>query len=290
VGHQVASSLHGAGVDVLGVDVRPAPEGVPFRYVTADVASLDTMVRLMEGRPNVVHAAAISGPMLMLDNPYGIAQANLAGAMAVFEAARRVAARRLVWMSSIAIYGNQPTLDPLTESTPANPQSFYGHTKVAGEALLKGYVTHYGLSAVALRMSSVFGVRRQTACTLRAMIEAGMQGRSISVPSEGSCFRQYLHVKDAANAVVLALSASEVPAFVYNITGGTYVTEAALAHMIGEIMPELVIEHGPIAWHEGHLGPLIIDAATRDLGYRPHVSLRAGLAELCSHIQAREAA
>ena len=289
VGYQVALDLHRAGADVLGLDVRPAPDAAPFRHVVGDVASIDTVARLMQGRPNVVHAGAVSGPMLMLDNPYGIAQANLGGAMAVFEAARRAGVRRLVWTSSIAIYGDQPALDPLLESAPPNPQSFYGHTKAAGETLLHAYVVRYGLRAVALRMSSVFGVRRQTACALRAAIEAGLQGRPVRVAAEGSSFRQYLHVEDAARSVLLALAAEAAPGFVYNVTGGTYVAEADLARMIAELVPGLSIECGPPAWNEGHLGPLVIDAAARDLGYRPQVALQVGLAELHGHLAAQAA-
>ena len=284
IGYQIALRLHEAGTDVLGLDRRPAPEGTPFRHVVGDVTAHDTVAWLLDGRPNVVHAGAVSGPMLMLDDPHGIASANLGGALAVFEAAHRAGVRRLVWLSSIAVYGDQPSLDPVPESTPPNPQSFYGHTKLAGEALLHGYVARYGLEAVALRLSSVFGVRRQTACTLRAMIEAGLQGRPLPVPAAGSSFRQYLHVEDATRAVLCALAAGTIPGFAYNITGGTWLAEVELARMITEFVPRLRIDPGPPAWSEGHLGPLVIAAAERDFGYRPQTALRDGLAELCAHL------
>ena len=285
IGRRVAERLHEAGADVLGVDLRPG--GGPFPSVVGDAADLALMRRLVEGRSNVVHSGAVSGPMLMLDNPHGIAQANLGGAMAVFEACRQARVRRLVWLSSIAVYGDQPTLDPIPEAAALNPQSFYGHTKAAGEVLLHGYVSRYGLNAVALRLSSVFGVRRQTACGLRWVIEAGLNGRPATVAAEGTSFRQYLHVDDAAEAVLLALSASTLPQLFYNVTGGTYLTEAALAAMLQELVPGLVTVPGPPAWNEGHLGPLLMDAARRDLEYTPKVSLRDGLTELVAELSRR---
>ena len=278
IGYRVAERLHEAGADVLGVDLRPGDGAFPS--TVGDAADLPLMQRLVEKCPNVVHAGAVSGPMLMLDNPHGIAQANLGGAMAVFEACRQAGVRRLVWLSSIAVYGDQPTLDPIPETAAVNPQSFYGHTKAAGEILLHAYVARYGLNAVALRLSSVYGLRRQTECRLRAVIEAGLDGRPASVAAEGSSFRQYLHVDDAADAVLLALSASAIPQLFYNVTGGTYVTEAALAAMLQDLVPGLATMPGPPAWNEGHLGPLLLEAAQRDLGYVPRVSLRDGLAEL----------
>ena len=287
IGHRVAERLHEAGVDVLGVDLRPGAG--PFPSTVGDAADLPLMRRLVEGRPNVVHSGAVSGPMLMLDNPHGIAQANLGGAMAVFEACRQAGVRRLVWLSSIAVYGDQPTLDPSPETAAVNPQSFYGHTKAAGEILLRGYVAKYGLNAVALRLSSVFGLRRQTECRLRSVIEAGLDGRPATVAAEGTSFRQYLHVDDAADAVLLALSASAIPQLFYNVTGGTYVTEAALAAMLQGLVPGLATMAGPPAWNEGHLGPLLLEAARRDLGYLPRVSLREGLAELVAGLSRQKA-
>ena len=283
IGYCVAERLLQSGVDVLGVDLRHVD--APFHSVVGDVSDLAAMRRLMEGRPNVVHSGAVSGPMLMLDNPYGIAQANLGGAMAVFEACRQAGVRRLVWLSSIAVYGDQPTLDPIPETAVLNPQSFYGHTKVAGEILLHAYAARYGLDAVALRLSSVLGVRRQTEYGLRSVIKAGLSGQPATIAAAGTSYRQYLHVDDAAHAVLLALSATTVPQLFYNISGGTYLTEADLALMLHDLLPGLVTTPGPAAWNEGHLGPLLIDAAARDLGYTPNIDLHTSLATLVDSLK-----
>lgn len=286
VGYSVAERLLQSGVDVLGVDLRHAD--APFHSVVGDVSDLAAMRRLMEGRPNVVHSGAVSGPMLMLDNPYGIAQVNMGGAMTVFEACRQAGVRRLVWLSSIAVYGDQPTLDPILETAVLNPQSFYGHTKVAGEILLHAYTARYGLDAVALRLSSVFGVRRQTEYGLRLLIKAGLSGHPATTAAAGTSYRQYLHVDDAAHAVLLALSATTVPQLFYNISGGTYLTEADLAFMLRDLLPGLVTTPGPAAWNEGHLGPLLIGAAERDLGYTPNIDLRTSLATLVDSLKQPE--
>ena len=91
--------------------------------------------------------------------------------------------------------------------------------------------------------------------------------------------------------VPVFLGEAPAPArFAYNVTGGSYVTEAELAGMIGELLPGLSVAAGPPAWNEGHLGRLDIAAAERDLGYRPSVNLRDGLAALADHIKAVRAA
>jgi nucleoside-diphosphate-sugar epimerase len=118
------------------------------------------------------------------------------------------------------------------------------------------------------------------------VIEAGRDGIPVTVAADGTSCRQYLHVDDAAQAVLQALAAAEPRQLTYNITGGTYVAEAKLAAMIRAFVPALIIESGPPAWNEGHLGPLLIDAARRDLGFLPQVELRDGLAALAAAIVA----
>ena len=239
VGFRVAECLAAQGVAVRGFDLHPAPVRAPFASRVGSLADRAAVTAALHGCDAVVHAGAVSGPMLLRDDPYAVAEANLGGALTVFEAACRAGVRRLVWTS-----------------------------------------------AIALRLSTVYGGRRRTQCTLRDIILAARAGRPAVVAAPGTSHRQFLHVEDAAAAVLLALAAPAGHRFACNITGGTWLPEAEIAGMIGEVLPGLVVAHGPEAWNEGHPGPLVLDAARRDLGYTPRVALGDGLAELAAYLTA----
>lgn len=285
IGYRVAGRLVARGTTVHGFDLRPPPPDAPFTAQVGSLADADAVAAAMRGCESVVHAGAVSGPMLLCDDPAAVVEANVGGAMAVFAAAHRQGVRRLVWFSSIAVYGDQPTLDPVPEETPFHPGSVYAATKVAGEALLHGYVQHHGMDAVALRLSSVYGPDRQTPCAIRDMIHAARAGRPVVVPAPATSARQYLHADDAARAVLCALDAPPDHRFAYNITGGSWLPEAEIAAQLCEMLPGMVVTHGEAAWNEGHLGPLVIEAARRELGYVPRMSMREGLAEMVAHTQ-----
>jgi len=284
IGHRVAGLLIASGVSVQGFDLRPPPAGAPFPAQVGSLADDEAVAAAMRGCDAVVHFGAVSGPMLLLDNPAAIATANVGACMAVFAAAHRAGVRRLVWASSIAVYGDQATLDPVTEDAPLHPASFYAETKVAGEALLHGYVRHYGLDAIALRLSTVYGPDRQTPCALRDMIVATREGRPVAVSAPGSGQRQYIHADDAARAVLCALGAPPDHRFAYNISGGTWLAEAEVAERLRTLLRAMTTIEGPAAWSDGHLGPLVIEAARRDFGYEPRVDLHDGLAEMVRQI------
>ena len=108
----------------------------------------------------------------------------------------------------------------------------------------------------------------------------------MTVAAEATSFRQYLHIEDAARSVLLALALPPTHQFAYNITGGSYLSESELATLVAALLPGLEIKHGPVAWNEGHLGPLVLTAAERDLGYSPTVNIRDGIADLLRHIRA----
>jgi UDP-glucuronate 4-epimerase len=284
IGYRVAGLLAAGGTPVQGFDLRPPPAGAPFPAQVGSLADGAAVAAAMRGCDAVVHVGAVSGPMLMLDDPAAVAGANVGGCMAVFAAAHRAGVRRLVWASSIAVYGDQETLDPVTEDAPLHPASFYADTKVAGEALLRGYVRHYGLDAIALRLSTVYAPDRQTPCAIRDMIVATREGRPVPVSAPGSGQRQYIHADDAARAMLLALAAPPDHQFAYNITGSTWLAEAEVADRLRALLPAMTITQGPAAWSDGHLGPLVIEAARRDLGYAPQIDLRDGLAEMVQHV------
>jgi len=74
-------------------------------------------------------------------------------------------------------------------------------------------------------MSSIFGPVRRTPCFIRGLLESADDGREVTVSADTDHRRQFLYIDDAVETVWLALTTPEIPEFVYNITGGTWLTE-----------------------------------------------------------------
>ena len=138
-------------LDIVPVaDVRPGEE-----HVVADVTDLAAMLDATEGAGAVVHLAGISGESTWP----AILSANIQGTYCALEAARRAGVPRVVLASSNHATGYTPRPpDGLLREVdaPPRPDTFYGVSKVAMEALGSLYVDRYGLDVVCLRIGSAF--------------------------------------------------------------------------------------------------------------------------------------
>jgi uronate dehydrogenase len=152
VGRTLRDGLRGRYPRLRLLDTaEQAAAGAGEEVVRADVADQDAMDAAMAGMNAVVHLAAVP-----TDRPYDeLAAPNLTGAQRVFEAARRAGTRRVVFASSHHAAGFYPRAEgPLRVGDPPRPDSFYGASKVFGEALGRLYHDKHGLEVACLRIQS----------------------------------------------------------------------------------------------------------------------------------------
>jgi UDP-glucose 4-epimerase/UDP-arabinose 4-epimerase len=151
---------------------------------------------------------------------------NVQGTSSVLAAMRATAARRLVFSSSAAVYGNGPLgggSGLLAEETPKDPASPYGDTKLAAERMIAASCAAFGLSAVALRYFNAAGAdpsgrlgeaHHPETHLIPLAIQAALGGREpltvfgddFDTP-DGTCLRDYIHVTDLAAAHLAAIEA-----------------------------------------------------------------------------------
>jgi UDP-glucuronate 4-epimerase len=227
--------------------------------------------------------------MLARDNPLAMVHVNIVGTANVLEIARLYGIPRLVFCSSTSAFGTTQAQSPILEDVALFPGSVYGASKVASEQLVSTYSRQYGLDGVSLRLSWVYGPRRTTDCVIRTMIEDAMANRPTQMPFGRDFPRQYIHVEDAARALVAALDRPRLPRSVYSITGGTYLTLGQIATVVRAQLPQADITLGRGADPVDELqGQFDISAAARDLGFHPALTFQQGVADYVAWLQSRQ--
>lgn len=132
-------------------DVRPLSNPQENEeIVIADIRDMAAMEQAMDGVEAVVHLAGTPSARDWAT----VTSLNIQGTYAVFEAARREGVSRIVFASTMHTMGMYPVTEPLTPDDPVRADSYYGVSKVFGEALLRYYVDKHGLSGVCLRIGS----------------------------------------------------------------------------------------------------------------------------------------
>jgi UDP-glucose 4-epimerase len=226
-GHEVSV------LDDLSTGHRDAvPAGAAF--IEADVSTVASVLAGAEFDA-VLHFAAKSLVSESVVRPEQYWSNNVVGSLRLLQAMRDAGVPRLVFSSTAATYG-MPTGSPITEDTPAVPTNPYGQTKLAIDHAISGEAAAHGLAAVSLRYFNVggsfagLGERHDPETHLIPNILAVPAGRRESVDvfgtdyptRDGTAVRDYLHIKDLADAHLLALDAAAPGDHrIYNLGTGT---------------------------------------------------------------------
>jgi UDP-arabinose 4-epimerase len=168
----------------------------------------------------VVHFAASAYVGESVEDPAKYYSNNVAGSLSLLEACRSVQAMRIVFSSSCATYGIPADL-PIRETTPQNPISPYGRSKLMVEQILSDYAAAYDLRYVSLRYFNACGAdpegelredhEPETHLIPRALLCASGRLDHLALfgddhaTTDGTCVRDYIHVTDLARAHVQAV-------------------------------------------------------------------------------------
>jgi nucleoside-diphosphate-sugar epimerase len=213
VGRAVVAALLARGDKVRVLDPKPPPEPrAGVEHVAVSVLDRRGVARALEGCRGVVHLAAAL-PQARLDEA-GFRELNVGGTRVVAAASRAVGVRRLVFASTIEIYGPQHSATPLGEDAPRRFTGVYSHTKWESERVL---FDGYGdLEPVALRLPMVMGPGFYHEPSVLRTFHALRLGRPIPV-SAPDALVSFVAASDAAQAFVLALEVPEAVGEAFNI-------------------------------------------------------------------------
>jgi UDP-glucose 4-epimerase len=250
--------------------------------VGGDILQTDILSAAMKGCDAVVHLAAL-WLLQCHEYPRAAFDVNIRGTYNVLEACRDNAIKRLVYSSSASVYGNAVQI-PMTEEHPFNNRTFYGATKIAGEAMCRAFNDRYGLSYVGLRYMNVYGARQDYKGAYIAVIMSILdridQGLPPVIYGDGSQSYDFIYVSDVAKANVCALRADASDEF-YNIGSGTRTSIKELCELTLSLTgSDFQIQYEPagLTFVTTRIGST--KKAERDLGFKSFIELREGLERL----------
>ena len=282
IGSHTANKFLKEGHSVAGIDDystgthKNVPKNVDF--FCYDITEYDIMERLiLEINPAViVHLAAQPSLLESVEYPEFDAMTNIIGTVNLAKIARDLAIPKFVFSSTSAVYSSPDTREDSNELYPDNP---YGISKLTAERYLKALLPD---SAIALRYGNVYGPR-QIALGENQLVPRALdyikRRKDFKINGDGKQTRDFVYVKDVANANYLAAMTETIPEdFAFNVSSGKdisvidVVTEIAkLTAFTGEF------EFGPAIKGERLRVTMPNDLAKEQLAWEPQFSLHKGL-------------
>jgi UDP-glucose 4-epimerase len=214
-----------------------------------------------------------------VQKPIEYMEINARGAAIVLEEAARARAKKLIFSSSAAIYGENPTI-PQIESMPAEPKSPYAESKYEGERHCRAFTDDGRLATVSLRYFNVFGpyqdARSEYTAAVPGFIVKAIGNKPIAIFGDGRQTRDLIYIKDvvAANAF-FALESHATG--VFNVACGRQISVTDLALTIRNLtQSSSTIEYG--AERSGEVKHSVASLEkTQAAGFRPVCDLAEGL-------------
>lgn len=302
LGRYICARLAHGGRQVISYDMTPAnleaefildPVKDQITYVRGQVTDLSRVMATCQRYAirEIVHAAGFVDVEGAAEQSNFTYQVNTFGSIVMFEAACLQSVRRVLLISSDAVYQaceREPIGEGHAVFSPVNGSlaGHYGASKLAAEIIGLTYADQAGFDLVVLRPASFYGFGMQRSLYIKPFIESAVMGQSCHIPSGAEMPRDYTYVDDVAEAVMKALDAEakQLTQRVFNVSGGRSYRAEEVVELILQLLPkaQLSIGKGLTAFEErsrmAH-GCLDISQAQIALDYRPQYDLSAGLQE-----------
>jgi dTDP-glucose 4,6-dehydratase len=258
-------------------------EGNPrHTFVRGDIANRELLDHLFQKHQldAVMHLAAESHVDRSILGPEVFIQTNVLGTQVLLEAAVKAKARRFLMVSTDEVYGSLGPTGAFTETSPLQPSSPYSASKASADLLALAWHRTFGLDVVVTRCSNNYGRYQFPEKLIPLMVVNALHDKSLPVYGDGANVRDWLHVEDHCQALLIALEKGQAGE-TYNIGGGAERRNIDLVKGILGLLkkPESLIQF--VKDRPGHDRRYAIDPSRiqRELGWRPAHTFERGLEE-----------
>jgi UDP-glucose 4-epimerase len=284
LGEALVRHLHAAGHEVIGLDRRASP----FTQVVGDIGDRAVLARCLRGVDAVLHAATLHKPHVATHPMAEFVAVNVAGTLALLEAAVENGVGAFVYTSTTSAFGaalNPAPGEPtawIDESVAPVARNIYGATKVAAEDLCQVVHRRHKLPCIVLRTSRFFPEEDDDAATRAAYTDANVKLNEFT-------YRR-VELQDVVDAHVCALErAAQIGFGRYIISATTPFARGDAAALRGQadaVLRERVPEHAALyaarGWRMARGLDRVYDnrRARDELGWRPRADFAAAVAAL----------
>jgi len=294
IGSHLADRLvaDGHSVVVLDNESTGRRENVPAaaEYLKGDVSSVIDVERAFSaGLDAVCHIAGQVSLIQSFTNPTQDLRTNVEGTVNVLQHCVKHRVPRLLYASSMTVYGHAPVL-PTPEDSPCQPVSYYGITKHAAERYVRTTAERSDLdfrfNVTCFRMYNVYGPRQALDNPYQGVLGIFLgnlqRGDPITIFGDGGQSRDFVYIHDVVEAWSRALENPASDGAVLNLGSGREIAINDVArHVIAayDEREDYPITHAPGRPGEQRRVAADIARARTILGWSPHVTFEAGLAE-----------
>ena len=282
IGSKLCQRLCDDGHNVIGIDINASGN---FTQFNIDISEIDFIKFKPPVNIDIIfHLAAQSGGYKSLIDPYIDAKWNYTGTVNVVSLAKNLNVKKLIYVSSMAVYGNNLLVN---ESTPVNPISFYGVSKLAGELCVKLIKEHNKIDFSIFRLFATYGsgqdLNNMHQGILSIYLSQILNNNEIRITGKKDRIRELIHVNDVINALILGLE-DKTNNGIFNVSNNEHITPEIIINEISSQLGKKV----EIIELDGYVGDQTYITSEKSrlysLNWQASINLKAGVDEFLKNI------
>ena len=278
IGSHVLDVLAAAGHEPVVLDLvrsRHHPAGT-YATICSDITDREVTRRAVRGCDAIIHLAAVADVNDVVADPVRADRVNAHGTEVILEVAWREDVGRMIFGSTIWVYGNADAEEATEDSPLARPAHLYTATKLAGEMYALAYNAMYGAGHTILRFGIPYGPRARPAAVVPSFVLRAQRGEALAIAGDGRQARQFVYVEDLAAGIVAALS-PQAAGRTFNLVGTERTSVREIADAVCRLVAPAPIVHVPERPADVQLGRVSGARAAAELGWTPLVRFEEGL-------------
>jgi len=263
------------------------------KIVQGDVTNYAHLLRTLKDNEveTVIHLAAVM-TLEFNANPLLGVKVNCEGTASVFEAARFLGLKKVVWTSSGSVFGPETMYEEeyIPNDAPQYPQNLYGAAKSFNEKVAAYHCDRYGMDITGLRFVMVYGdghKHGRTAAVIRQLIYYPALGKAAKVPAAADNVLGFTYVDDAVRAILLALKTPKTGTKAYSVMGDIR-TIQEIADYVKTFFPDADINLLPLERSASHTIMTCkydMKLIEKELGYRAQWKMEDGVKETMNRVR-----
>jgi nucleoside-diphosphate-sugar epimerase len=277
IGTHTAKAALESGFEVRILDIsQPKLKDNNVEYFEGDILSKESCANAVQGCDKVLHLAAYSRSGPSIEMWSDCLETNINGTINMLEASLKEKVSKFVYAGSSTFYGNNLGVQKVGDT--GDFLNFYGLSKYVGEELTNQFSKNLGLNTTNLRYFNVYGVGQPTegahGLVMGFFAEARKHGLKVEIHGTGEQRRDFIHVKDVANANLAALGNLK-SGMTYNVGSGINTSINELAEIF-----QLQAVHTKRRTGDAEITLADIEDTVQDLNWKPEIPLDEGILDL----------
>ncbi len=241
----------------------------------------------------VINLAGLSGSVATSSNPLQTFKINTLGHLNLLEAIRKHNPKATIILASSRLEYGTPKSLPVSETTFASPNTFYGASKLSATIFSTVYNKLYGLRSIIFRISNPFGPTPKPPSEeynlLNFFIYRAVQGKTITLFGKGNQKRDYIFIEDVCEAFYKSLFEKEAIGEIINIGSGKPTKIKDVVELIVKLAGKgkIIYKDWPESWKKVETGDFFfnIKKAKKILKWKPKTTIKEGIKKTLTHFE-----